>query len=155
MNKKWKIEKLRYSKKLKNIADLILEQRISTLINLIEKYLNDKNEENLHDVRIALRRVRYNLELFLVCYDESSFSKFYIKIEKLQNLSGQVRDIDVMLLNLKKIEERGVKIEKDLIDKILEERSNLENELIDQLNKFLKGKSLKQFLKEINYLEVI
>ncbi len=150
MNKKWKISKLRNSKKLKRIADLILIQRVNTILNLFDNYLNDKTVENLHDVRIGLRRVRYNLELFLVCYDDVTFSKFYNKIEKLQNLSGEVRDLDVLLLNLEKLKASAVEIEDVIIDKVKENRAKYEAELINQIKKFLKSKALKQFLREIN-----
>lgn len=150
MNKKWKILKLRRSKKLKRIADLILGQRVNTVLNLLDRYLKNKTIENLHDVRIGLRRVRYNLELFLVCYDELLFSKFYTKIEKLQNLSGEVRDLDVLLLNLEKLKESAVEIETLIIDKVKENRANYETELNNQIKKFLKSKVLKQFLREIN-----
>lgn len=149
MNKKWEIKKLKKSKKLKSIADIILQQRINRLLNLIEIYLKDKTIEHLHDVRIALRRVRYNLELFLVCYDDSTFSKFYNKIEFLQNLSGEVRDLDVMLMNLDQLKESSVEIQSEIKEKIIEKRTDLENKLIKELNKFLTGKYLKEFLKEI------
>mgnify|MGYP000117905966 CR=1 FL=1 len=150
MNKKWKISEIKNSKKLKDIADIILRQRINIILDLLEKYLKNKTIENLHDVRIGLRRVRYNLELFLVCYDESTFSKFYNKIEKLQNLSGEVRDLDVLLLNLEKLKESGVLFENSLIEKVKENRASFEVELNNQINKFLKSKALKKFLKEIN-----
>jgi len=149
MNKKWKITQLRNSKKLKKIADLILNQRIDIILNLLNGYLENKTIENLHDVRIGLRRVRYNLELFLVCYDESTFSKFYNKIEKLQNLSGEVRDLDVLMMNLDQLKISEVKIEDVIIEKVTEIRTQKEIELINQIKKFLNSKALKQFLKEI------
>jgi len=149
MNKKWKITQLRNSKKLKKIADLILNQRIDIILNLLNGYLENKTIENLHDVRIGLRRVRYNLELFLVCYDESTFSKFYNKIEKLQNLSGEVRDLDVLMMNLDQLKNSEVKIEDVIIEKVTEIRTQKEIELINQIKKFLNSKALKQFLKEI------
>lgn len=149
MNKKWEIKKIKNSKKLKSIADIILEQRINKLIDLIKNYLQDKTVENLHDVRIALRRVRYNLELFLVCYDQATFSKFYKKIENLQNLSGEVRDFDVMLMNLDKLKESSVTINEVIKENIVEKRNEVEIKLINDLTKFLKSKSLKEFQKEI------
>lgn len=150
MNKKWKISKLRNSKKLKSIANLILRQRVSTVLDLFDKYLSNKTIENLHDVRIGLRRVRYNLELFLVCYDELLFSKFYNKIENLQNLSGEVRDLDVLLFNFEKLKASSVVIENVIIEKVKENRAKYETELSNQIKKFLKSKTLKQFLREIN-----
>lgn len=150
MNKKWIIGGLKNSKKLKNIADLILNQRIEFLLKISKRYLEDKTIENLHDVRIALRRVRYNLELFLVCYDEVTFSKFYNKIEKLQNLSGEVRDLDVLLMNLLELRNSAVDVSDEIEAKIKEKRTELEEKLVSELKKFLQGKPLKQFLKELN-----
>lgn len=149
MNKKWKISGLKYSKKLKSISDKVLSQRINFLLIVINRYLKKRDIKNLHDVRIALRRVRYNLELFFVCYDESTFSKFYKKIEKLQDLSGAVRDLDVLLLNLDKLNSEGIEIQESLKNKIQENRIKLENSFIELLNNFKKGKTLKQFLNEI------
>jgi CHAD domain-containing protein len=150
MKKKWKITGLKKSKKLKQIANIILRQRIESLLDLIKKYLNDKNIENLHDVRISLRRVRYNLELFLVCYDQSTFSKFYFKVEKLQNLSGEGRDLDVLLLNLENLRKSSVEIDEIIKQKIIENRTELEKKLVFELKKFLRSKALNQFLKELN-----
>lgn len=149
MNKKWEIKKIKNSKKLKSIADIILEQRINRLIDLIKIYLKDKTIENLHDVRIALRRVRYNLELFLVCYDQATFSKFYKKIENLQNLSGEVRDFDVMLMNLEKLKQSSVTINEAIKENIIKKRNEIEINLINNLTRFLKSKSLREFQKEI------
>lgn len=149
MNKKWEIKKIKNSKELKSIADIILEQRINRLIDLIKIYLKDKTIENLHDVRIALRRVRYNLELFLVCYDQATFSKFYKKIENLQNLSGEVRDFDVMLMNLEKLKQSSVTINEAIKENIIKKRNEIEINLINNLTRFLKSKSLREFQKEI------
>lgn len=150
MNKKWKISKIRKSKKLKRIADLVLTQRINSILDLLDKYLNNKTVENLHDIRIGLRRLRYNLELFLVCYDESTFSKFYNKIEKLQNLSGAVRDLDVLLLNLESLIDSKVVIDDVVLEKVKENRTKYENELGIEILKFINGRTLNKFLKEIN-----
>ncbi|WP_407931493.1 CHAD domain-containing protein, partial [Ignavibacterium album] len=95
--KKWKIEKLRYSKHLLKISNIILQNRFDNLLYYVNEYFKTKDIESLHEVRIALRRVRYNMELFLVCYEKNLFMKLYNKIEKLQDLSGSVRDLDVFL----------------------------------------------------------
>ena len=40
------------------------------------------------------------MELFIVCYDKKIFIKFYNKVQLLQDLSGNVRDVDISLENI-------------------------------------------------------
>ena len=77
MKRKWEIEKLKDSKTFKKSANVILINRIESLLLCINNYFKDLSVESLHDVRIALRRVRYSMELFIVCYDKKIFSRFY------------------------------------------------------------------------------
>ena len=100
MKRKWEIEKLKDSKQFKKSANIILSDRTQSLLSSVDKYFKELSIENLHSVRIALRRVRYSMELFIVCYDKKIFIKFYNKIQLLQDLSGSVRDVDISLENI-------------------------------------------------------
>lgn len=148
--KKWKIEKLRYSKHLLKIANIILKNRLDYLLYFIDEYFKTKDIEPLHDVRIALRRVRYNMELFLVCYDKKLFMRLYNKIEKLQDLSGYVRDLDVFLENINSLKNENVPVSDELEVKIREKRNLLQQEFEDELIKFIKSRTLKSFYKIIS-----
>lgn len=148
--KKWKIEKLRYSKHLLKIANLILKNRLDNLLFFIDEYFNIKEIEPLHDVRIALRRVRYNMELFLVCYEKKLFMRLYNKIEKLQDLSGSVRDLDVFLENINSLKNEKVPVSTELEIKIKEKRNLLQHEFEEELQKFTKSRTLKSFYKIIS-----
>lgn len=148
--KKWKIEKLRYSKHLLNIANTILLNRFDNLLFYINEYFKTKEIETLHDVRIALRRVRYNMELFLVCYEKKLFMRLYNKIEKLQDLSGSVRDLDVFLENINLLKKDNVEVSETLEMKIKEKRHILQEEFENELEKFVKSRTLKSFYKIIS-----
>lgn len=148
--KKWKIEKLRYSKHLLNIANTILLNRFDNLLFYINEYFKTKEIETLHDVRIALRRVRYNMELFLVCYEKKLFMRLYNKIEKLQDLSGSVRDLDVFLENINLLKKDNVEVSEKLEMKIKEKRHILQEEFENELEKFVKSRTLKSFYKIIS-----
>jgi CHAD domain-containing protein len=148
---KWEIEKLKYSKQLKRSADIILKTRIECLLKFIEKYLKNSSIENLHDVRIAIRRIRYSMELFIICYNRKIFTKFYNKIQKLQDASGTVRDVDISIENISLI----VKEENILIDSLIFEKAKtrkivLQDKFISDLTKFINGKILKDFYKQIS-----
>ncbi|MEJ5263184.1 MAG: CHAD domain-containing protein [Ignavibacterium sp.] len=148
--KKWKVEKLRYSKHLLKIANTILLNRFDNLLFYIDEYFKTKEIEPLHDVRIALRRVRYNMELFLVCYEKKLFMRLYNKIEKLQDLSGSVRDLDVFLENINLLKKDNVEVSETLEIKIKEKRHILQDEFESELKKFVKSRTLKSFYKIIS-----
>jgi CHAD domain-containing protein len=150
MKYKWEIEKLKDSKQFKKAANLILSNRIESLLDFTDNYFQDISVENLHDVRIALRRVRYSMELFIVCYDKKVFSKFYNKVQLLQDLSGAVRDVDISLENISSlVVEKNINIDYDIISKAKEKKISLEEKFKLELMKYTLSKDLKDFIKLI------
>ena len=149
--KKWEIGGIKKRQSICNASKIILKTRLDHLINKIDDYFNERNVENLHDIRIALRRVRYNMELFIICFDRKIFLRFYNIIENLQDFSGLVRDLDVFKENITSlISEEQVKISLLVLTKVEEKRKTLENKLELELMKFLHSKSLKDFNKLLN-----
>ena len=146
--KKWEIKELEKQKSFCKAGKIILKSRIDYLLTSIDNYFKERSVENLHNIRIALRRVRYNMELFISCYERKQFLRFYKKIENLQDLSGLARGLDVFKGNIKSlIEVEKVKINRSLLKKVDERRHNLENNLEIELMKFLHSKTLKDFYK--------
>ncbi|MGD8307598.1 MAG: CHAD domain-containing protein [Ignavibacteria bacterium] len=150
-SKKWEIPGIAKRQSVYNAARLILKFRIRQLLERIDSYFQNRTEENLHDIRIALRRVRYNMELFIVCFERKIFLKFYKNVESLQDLSGLVRDLDVFKQNIDSlIKEERVRVNKSVLDKVEERRISLEKDLELELMKFVHGKPLKDFNKLLN-----
>ncbi len=146
---KWEVEGLRYSKQLKNNANVILRFRIGELKNIAGKYFKHPSIENLHDVRIALRRVRYNMELFFICYNKKEFIQFYNKIKKLQDLSGSVRDVDISFENFNSLLMENNSIIKETLFNNANEKKNSLTEIFNlELLKFIRGKVFKDFYKQ-------
>lgn len=147
---KWEIDGMTKSISLFSAGKKSLSSRISTLLESIKIYFELPSPENLHQVRISLRRVRYNLELFYSCFDERVMIKFYKQIVKLQNLTGEVRDIDMMKENLLQKSDFSFAYLKEIINKFELKR----NELLEKMNlalfKFTFSKTLKEFLKQLN-----
>ena len=154
MKRKWEIEKLKGSKQLKKSANLILKNRIESLSSYTEKYFKAHIVENLHDVRIALRRVRYSMELFIVCYDKKVYLKFYNKVQSLQDISGAVRDVDITIENINSLfEVEHIKIDPGILKKAEEKKILLEEKFKIDLMKFTLNKAYKDFLKQISEYE--
>jgi len=57
------------------------------------------NVEKLHEMRIAAKRLRYAVELFMACWGER-VAPFAVEIAEMQSFLGEVHDCDVWLENL-------------------------------------------------------
>ena len=150
--KNWEINKLSPKEDLTSSAKVILCQRLDSLLVSISSYLLELNEENLHQVRIALRRVRYSMELFIKCFNRKKYLSFYKNVSSLQDLSGSVRDLDILKQNLNNFYTDHKSKNKDIdFDRIGEKKNLLESNLKLELMKFVHSKELKEFKKLINH----
>jgi len=150
--KNWEINKLSPKGDLTSSAKVILCQRLDSLLVSISSYLLEINEENLHQVRIALRRVRYSMELFIKCFNRKKYLSFYKNVSSLQDLSGSVRDLDILKQNLNNFYSDHKSKNKDIdFDRIGEKKNLLESNLKLELMKFVHSKELKEFKKLINH----
>ncbi|MFZ0455821.1 MAG: CHAD domain-containing protein [Ignavibacteriaceae bacterium] len=143
---KWEIKGLSLDLPFGDSAKTILSSRLANLLNSIDIFFKDDTEENLHDVRIALRRLRYNMELFTICFDGKKFLSFYKIIEHLQDQSGLLRDLDVLKVNINSLTiNEKLKISVKIFKKIEEKRSEIKSALKLELMKFTHSKALKNF----------
>ena len=143
---KWEIKGLSNELPFGDSAKVILTNRLTNLLNSIDIFFKDDNEENLHDIRIALRRLRYNMELFTICFDRKKFSSFYKIIERLQDQSGLLRDLDVLKVNINSLTtNEKLKVSGKIFKKIEEKRSEIKAALKLELMKFTHSKALKNF----------
>lgn len=147
---KWEIDGMNKSISLFSAGKKSLSARISTLLESIKTYFEMSSPENLHQVRISLRRVRYNLELFYSCFDERVLNKFYKQIVKLQNITGEVRDIDMIKENLLRETDYSFVKLKELINKFELKRNDLLEKMNFTLFRFTFSKTLREFLKQLD-----
>ncbi len=144
--KNWEIKGLRKHDDVYQGAKLILKQRITFLLKEIDKHFVENSEESLHQVRIAVRRVRYNMELFSNCFDRKIFMKFYKAIKDLQDLTGELRDLDVLKLNLKSLSKKnGFNHSGESLNNIDEKRTELNEKIKLELMKFKHSQVLDDF----------
>jgi len=146
--KKWKTKKLEPNDSFLNGAKIILKDRIHTLLKKIKIYLKEPSIENLHQVRISLRRIRYSLEVFVNCFDNKTYSQFYELVCELQDFTGKGRDLDVFknyindkFTNTKKV----LQITKNIDN----QRNAIEEDIKLKLLKFLHCDLTKKFLELI------
>jgi hypothetical protein len=88
------------------------------------------------------------MESFIVCYDKKIFLKFYNNVQSLQDLSGNVRDVDISLENINSlVNDNQIKIDTEIITKANEKKIILEEKFKLELMKFTFSKVLKDYLK--------
>lgn len=145
---KWEIKSLDRNLKFSASARVILFARLEDLIRRAELYSKNPTEKKLHSLRISIRRVRYSMELFLICFEKKLFFNIYRQLEKLQDLSGSVRDLDVLILNVKKLSsESNYEIDELFFQKVNQDKISLELKFEQKLIKFIKSKNLREFIK--------
>jgi CHAD domain-containing protein len=153
---KWKIKGLNGKFSFRKAALIILRERINNLSRLITRFLTEESAESLHNVRISLRRLRYNMELFYDLFDRKKFLKLYNMVENLQDKTGNVRDIYILKQNISLFEKEDDIIIPDKMNARIEEKEKLLNyDLRIELNNFLHSPELKNFMKILKKREVL
>ena len=82
-------------------ARIILPQRLEEVYTW-EPFIRDETKrEELHNMRISIKRLRYTMELFRVVYGlptaDSRYAEFLAVIVDLQEILGDIHDADVVL----------------------------------------------------------
>lgn len=77
----------------------VISKNIHEFCDLSESLLNPFNQEKLHQLRIAAKRLRYAIELFAVCWGEQILP-FANKISDMQDYLGELHDNDLWIVNL-------------------------------------------------------
>jgi len=144
--KKWQIDNLDGKLAYCKAADIVLKNRLSQVQYDIKKYFISESVEGLHRIRISLRRLRYSMELFISCYDRKKFMILYRQVTSLQDLSGKVRDLDVMKENIDiLINKEKVRISNKVLTKVDDFRNEFQAKLKIDLMKFIHSKAVKNF----------
>lgn len=143
---KWKISSINNNSSFVDAAKETLKHRYKDLNEKIKFYLEEQNEPNLHEVRIAIRRLRYSLEVFAQCFKSKDYKKFYDKVEYLQDKTGLLRDIDIMLIHFEN-EKIEAKNKENIVKNIYSQKTSLTDEIKIELIDFITSKFPKKFIK--------
>lgn len=139
--KKWQIDNLDDKQAYFNAANIVLKNRLNQVLEDIKEYFSAESVEGLHKIRISLRRLRYSMELFISCYDRKVFMILYKMVTDLQDLSGKVRDFDVMTENMDNLlKKEKVRISKNVFNKVNDMRSEFQIKLKLDLMEFIHSK---------------
>jgi CHAD domain-containing protein len=91
--------------------DTLLHLAQPTLLGLLEELdrtaeADLENYDNLHQVRIAGKRLRYAMEVFASCFDCEFRTQHYADVEQMQEILGQTNDSHVACRRLDLLREK-------------------------------------------------
>jgi len=144
----WEIPGLSTEKDFRRAADCILSHRVSAVIALAHDFKMSHHTEDLHQLRIVIRRLRYPLETLLSQYKRKLVLSFLQELNKLQEGAGNARDLDVML---ERFESERNGIQQKFLDELRTQRSMCYNDAEDRIDLFLVSPVLYDFKRAIKY----
>lgn len=147
LKKKHLIKKIGKNDKFDSAAKLIMNSKLRIVKKQIKKYLKDDSVENLHSMRIAIRRMRYSLELFYNCFDRKFYNKVYSYLREMQDVVGELRDLDVLEEKIHSIDQKeNLSVPKSIYENIIQEKNQIRSAIKIELIKFVKDKQVNQFI---------
>ncbi len=145
---KYKINGLKKSQNICTAGVYILDQKIRAVFSCIDDFFENDSTENLHNLRISIRRFRYILEIFYDCVDEKLYNKVLNHCKKMQDLVGEGRDLDVLAPNIKNItKDYRMIIPQIFFSKIEDERVEIRRKIKLELIKFKSSKNVNKFIR--------
>ena len=80
---------------LRSNAPLMLHTRLEELYQFAPYISDPAKVEELHNMRIAAKRLRYTLEIFAPCFTGKDFEKLSAQAKSIQEQIGEIHDRDV------------------------------------------------------------
>ena len=115
MAKPQKITGLNPNQSFRENARIILLQKVEEVYSW-EQFIRDpEKREELHNMRISIKRFRYTMEFFAINYDKH-FTEFTKTIIDLQDILGDIHDSDVVLEVVTKYKENRQSVELPGVD---------------------------------------
>jgi len=141
-----KIKGLSNSITFQQSAEIILKFRYNEIRNKSRIYLQTDSIENLHDLRISIRRLRYSLENYEICFNKKEHKSVLEYLKFMQDLIGEGRDLDVLEEKIRALyKENNFEIQDSLFSNILLKKEDVRHSIKLNLMKFLKDKKVKSF----------
>jgi CHAD domain-containing protein len=104
--------------------------------------------DSVHDMRVAVRRLRVALSNFAVCVPKEDRKRLRLKLENLADALGGVRDMDVMIFALKTSPTPRADQEKSAVSALIGRLKARRRSRLRALMKYLGGEEYVGFKRE-------
>ena len=139
MARPWKIVDLDPNENLKVCLHKIALTRFQETFSYEQGTLKGEDNEALHDMRVAARRLRAILRIFKDCFPKKKFKKHDKKLQSLIRSLGAVRERDVLIELLDGKKQDLTQREGKIVDLMLARERNAKLSLRKQLLSELRG----------------
>jgi CHAD domain-containing protein len=85
----------------RNAAGKTIWTRFEEMMSFREPALDGRDPEGVHDMRVGSRRLRAAVELYRDVFPQRRLRPMLIEVKRIADVLGGVRDLDVMLENLR------------------------------------------------------
>jgi CHAD domain-containing protein len=106
------------------------------------------NVESVHDMRVAVRRLRVALSNFAVCMPKEERKRLQLRLENLAEALGGVRDMDVMIAAMKTLLTPLSDQEKAAVSALIGRLRARRRSRLRALMKYLGGEEYMKFKRE-------
>lgn len=129
----------------------VLKIRFAEVLSLRENALNSADIEGVHQMRVAIRRLRSALRDFSKFLKSRLLKKSKKELKELADMLGQARDQDVAIAGLEKLRDKAKNEHvKANIETKIEKRSSVRDKTQIKLNEILEENSLTKLSKHFN-----
>jgi len=132
------------TQRLRDWAYVGVEKYFHKAISYEQKVLADQDPEDLHQMRVGMRRLRSAVSGFDPILDVPS-QVSNKQIGKMARILGELRDLDVLQETLHEYQPQLKGKEHPLLDKALKKLSKRRSKAFKRVKNFLKGKTYKTF----------
>jgi CHAD domain-containing protein len=104
--------------------------------------------ESIHDMRVAIRRLRVALNNFAVCLPVADRRRLRSSLENLADALGEVRDLDVMIAAMKSKKQNRPRPERDAIAGFIRRLKARRRSRLRALAGYINGEEYSAFKRE-------
>ena len=150
MAQPWKVQHLDPDKRLPSCLKKILRTRVKEIFFYQASAVDGEDMEAVHDMRVAVRRMKAVLSIFQSCFKNKPLKKQTSGLNALLGALGSVRDSDIFIASLQAFRDAAAAEDRPALDLILNEEHSLRRAHRARLKKTLRTLNAKQFTKRFN-----
>jgi hypothetical protein len=96
----WKVPGVDCGSTFEETARRVIPVRVAEVYSHTPSLKNSRDGVGLHDLRISIKRLRYSLEFFAICFDPAEVEAVLTALSDMQELLGDIHDADVLIPEL-------------------------------------------------------
>lgn len=143
------LEPVRAADPIAHAAKKIIASQLHIVFERESKALHGDDPEDLHEMRVAVRRLRTALRVFHERFEPERLARFEDGLKQTGAALGEVRDLDSFLIWLNKYRNKVSKKAAPALEALREEFTRVRDEKIDIAHREVAGDSYQQWTEAL------